>query len=199
MKQITIGFGLAIILFFSCITTLPAQDQVSVAVFPFEVQAASPNHQIQSVLPQMLKEKLEKEGAKVVLADTTLDVSGWEYPDFRREGIRLGVDWIILGHVFMSGQRMSVDSEMYSVYEDRPPLTFFSQAPNMGGLFGAVSSLGKGIIGELFQKQIIANIRISGNKRIESDAISRVIQTQTGELLDPESLTKDLRLIYKMG
>ncbi|MCG8620173.1 MAG: outer membrane protein assembly factor BamA, partial [Desulfobacterales bacterium] len=40
---------------------------------------------------------------------------------------------------------------------------------------------------------------ISGNKRIESDAISRVIQTQTGELLDPESLTKDLRLIYKMG
>ncbi|MCG8633340.1 MAG: outer membrane protein assembly factor BamA, partial [Desulfobacterales bacterium] len=113
--------------------------------------------------------------------------------------IRLGVDWIILGHVFMSGQRMSIDSEMYSVYEERPPLTFFSQAPNMGGLFGAVSSLSKGIIGELFQKQIIANIRISGNKRIEADAISRVIQTQTGELLNPETLSKDMSLIYKMG
>ncbi|HCY87208.1 MAG TPA: outer membrane protein assembly factor BamA [Desulfobacteraceae bacterium] len=199
MKKITIGFGLAISLFLSCITVLQAQEQVSVAVFPFEVQAAAPNSQVKTVLPQMLKDKLEKDGAKVVLTDTSLDVSDWGYPDFRREGIRLGVDWIILGHVFISGQRMSIDSTMYSVYEDRAPFTYFSQAPNMGGLFGAVSSLSKDIIGQLFQKQIISDIRITGNKRIESDAISRVIKTQTGELLNPESLSSDLHLIYKMG
>ena len=199
MKQITIGFGLAIILFFCCINPLPAQEQVNVAIFPFEVQAASPNQKIQTALPKMLKEKLESDGAKVVLADMPRDVADWEYPELRQEGIRLGVDWIIMGQVFMSGQRMSIDTVMYSVYDDRAPLTFFSQAPNMGGLFGAVSSLSKDVIGELFQKQIISAITISGNKRIEADAISRVIKTQTGELFNPESLTKDLGLIYKMG
>ncbi len=199
MKKASIGLALAVLFYFCCINTLFAQQQVSVAVFPFEVQAESPSDKIKTALPQMLKEQLEKDGAKIILADGRQDVSDWEYPQFRQEGIRLGVDWIITGHVFISGQRISIDSQMHNVYEKQTPLTFFSQVPNMGGLFSAVSSISRDIIGELFQKQIISTIRIAGNKRIDADAISRVIKTNTGELLDAETLGQDMNLIYKMG
>lgn len=199
MKQFTIGFGLAVLSLVCGITPLLAQDGASVAVFTFEVQAESLNEKIKTALPQMLKETLEKDGARVVLAKAPRGASGLEYQALRQEGIRLGVDWVITGHIFISGQRISIDSAMHSIYEDRPPLTFFSQAPDMGGLFGAVSSIGKDIIGRLFQKQIISTIRVAGNKRVEEDAIVRVIKTKTGELLNPDDLTRDLQAIYKMG
>ncbi len=199
MKKASIGLALAVLFYFCSINSVFAEQQVSVAVFPFEVQAEAPSDKIKTALPQMLKDKLEKDGAKIILADGPSDVSDWDYSKFRQEGIRMGVDWIITGHIFISGQRISIDSQMHNVYEKQAPLTFFSQAPNMGGLFSAVSSISRDIIGELFQKQIISTIRIAGNKRIESDAISRIIKTQTGELLNPDTLSQDMNLIYKMG
>ncbi|MEH0020006.1 MAG: outer membrane protein assembly factor BamA [Desulfobacter sp.] len=199
MKNLTIALGLIFLFFFCFINPLSAQQQVSVALFPFELQAEAPNDKIKTAVPRMLKEILEKDGAKIILAQGPDDLADWDYSRLRQEGIRLGADWIIGGHIFISGQRISIDSQMHNVYEKQQPFTFFSQAPNMGGLFTAVSSLSRNIIGELFQKQIISTIRIEGNKRIESDAIIRVIKTQTGELLNSESLTKDLGIIYKMG
>ncbi|WDP86359.1 MAG: outer membrane protein assembly factor BamA [Desulfobacter sp.] len=197
MKQVKISLGLAILLYFCCITPLLAEQ--TVAVFPFAVQAEAPNEKVRTALPQMLKEKLEKDGAKIILIKTNADTSVWEYPQFRKEGIRLGADWIITGNIFIAGQGISIDTQMHNVYEKQEPFIFFSQAPSIGELYSAVSSLGRDITGELFQKKIISAILISGNKRIESDAISRVITSKTGELLNPDTLGKDLKLVYKMG
>ncbi|MCG8688958.1 MAG: outer membrane protein assembly factor BamA [Desulfobacterales bacterium] len=199
MKNINIGLVLAVILCFCCTQTVLAEQQVSVAVFPFNVQAETPNEKIKTAIPKMLKEKLEKDGAKIIFSETAVDTTEWEYDQFRKEGIRLGVDWIITGNIFIAGQGLSVDAQMHNVYEKQLPRTFFTQSPNMGELFSAVSTLGRDITGELFQKKIISTITIAGNKRVESDAISRVISSRTGEILNSAALSKDLNQIYKMG
>ncbi|HKJ97519.1 MAG TPA: outer membrane protein assembly factor BamA [Desulfotignum sp.] len=88
---------------------------------------------------------------------------------------------------------------MHHVYESAPPVTFFSQAKQLEGMFSAVTGLTRGIIGELFEKRIIAAISVTGNRRVESDAILRTISSGPGEIMDPEKLSKDLSLVYKMG
>ena len=200
MNKISIGFGLILLLVLAMAAPLyAAAPQVKVAVLPFDLQAQTPDEGLTRSIPQMLQERLEKEGASITFASDITDYSDWNYDKFRAEGIRMGVDWIITGHLFKSGQSVSIDAQMISIYENQPPLTFFSQAPDMESLYAAVNNLGRDITGTLFQKQVIAAIRIVGNKRVEQDAILRVITAKPGEILKPDTLSKDMGLIYKMG
>jgi len=48
-------------------------------------------------------------------------------------------------------------------------------------------------------EEIITKIEIEGNRRIESDAISSVIRSRTGDYLSPELVSKDIKNIFKMG
>jgi outer membrane protein insertion porin family len=45
----------------------------------------------------------------------------------------------------------------------------------------------------------VKEVRVTGNQRIESDAILRVIQTRTDAVYDPALLSEDLKAIYAMG
>jgi outer membrane protein insertion porin family len=45
----------------------------------------------------------------------------------------------------------------------------------------------------------VKDVRVTGNERIESDAILRVIKTKPGSIYDPALLSEDLKAIYAMG
>ncbi|MCP4719871.1 MAG: outer membrane protein assembly factor BamA, partial [Desulfobacteraceae bacterium] len=194
---------LTCVVYLILISNLSAEQQISVAVFPFSIQASQSNDQANEKMSErlagMIKEKLEKDGAKVVFVKDFSDKEAWNYSAFRQEGIKLGVDRIITGNIFIAGQRISIDAQMRNVYEKQPPLTFFSQAKSIEFLNSAATELGKEITGELYQKKIISTISVIGNKRVEADAISRVVKSKPGEIMSPETLSEDLSLIYKMG
>nr|WP_320192426.1 outer membrane protein assembly factor BamA [uncultured Desulfobacter sp.] len=194
-------FSVLLAAFFYVLGTgvVSAEEQVAVALFPFHVQAEQPDEKIVAAVSKMLKEKLEKDGAKVVITDIFVDTTDWGYDQFHQEGIRLGVDWIITGDIFIAGQALSIDSQMHNVYEKQAPLTFFSQSPSLSELYAGITSLEKSIIGELFEQKIISAISIKGNVRVDSDAIQRVISSKVGDLLTGTSLNNDLNSVYKMG
>ncbi|MCP3944435.1 MAG: outer membrane protein assembly factor BamA [Desulfobacteraceae bacterium] len=197
------ALGLASLVYLILVSNVFAEQQVVVAIFPFSIQASQSNHQADKKLSEtlglMLTKKLEKDGVKVVFVKDFSGKESWAYSKFRQEGIKLGVDRIITGNIFIAGQGISVDAQMLNVYENQPPLTFFSQVKSIENLYSAAAGLGKDIIGELFQKKIISSISVTGNKRIEEDAILRVITSKTGEIVNPQTLSEDLDLVYKMG
>jgi len=201
---------LTCVVYLFLISNLLAEQQIAVAVFPFSIQAGPSiqagdqtggmtNEKLSETLAGILKEKLEKDGAKVVFVKDFSDKETWDYSRFRQEGIKLGVDRIITGNIFIAGQRLSIDAQMRNVYEKYPPLTFFSQSKSVETIYSAATELGKEITGELFQKKIISAISVIGNKRVEADAILRVVKSKPGEIVNPETLSEDLGLIYKMG
>jgi len=194
-------FSVLLAAFFYLLGTglVSAEERAAVALFPFHVQAEQPDEKIASAVSNMLKEKLEKDGAKVVITDTFVDTTDWGYEQFRQEGIRLGVDWIITGDIFISGQALSIDSQMHNVYEKQAPITFFSQSPSPSELYAGITSLEKDITGELFQQKIISAILITGNVRVDADAIQRVISSRKGDILSRTALNNDLNSVYKMG
>jgi len=199
MKTIKFGVVFAAVFYLLGAGILSAEEGVAVALFPFHVQAEQPDEKIAPALSKILKEKLEKDGATVVITDTLVDTTDWRYDQFRQEGIRLGVDWIITGDIFIAGQAVSIDSQMHNVYEKQAPLTFFSQSPSLAELYAGATSLEKDIIGELFQQKIISAVTVKGNVRVDADAIQRVISSQKGDLLNRTALDKDLNSVYKMG
>jgi outer membrane protein insertion porin family len=178
---------------------LYAEQTVSVAVFPFSVQAPSAQKSLGTDLPRMLGKRLENEGTQVVYVNEFKDTQTWDADRFHQEGIRLGVDYIITGNVFMSGNAISIDANMHPIYETGPPLPFFSQSGSLEELHAATDQLSRAIIGELFEKRIIATISVTGNRRVDSDAILRIISTSPGDIMNQEKLSTDLEQVYKMG
>lgn len=178
---------------------LYAEQTVSVAVFPFSVIASQPHESLGRDLPRMLGTSLEQEGAKVVYVSEFIDTELWDAARFRQEGLRLGVDHIVTGNIFISGNSISLDTNMHPIHEPGPPLPFFSQAAALEELHAAAGSLSRAIIGELFEKRIITTISVTGNRRVDTDAVLRVISSSPGDIMNQEKLTKDLEQVYKMG
>ena len=192
-------FILILLIFSFLIKDVFAESNINIAVFPFSIYAGQSNDQIKNKIPLMISEKLQNEGAKTIFVKDNIDRQSWEYSQFREQGIKLGADYLIIGSVFIEGKGISIDTKLINTYEKDSFTTFFSEADNLENLFSAISQLSKEMIGELFHKKIITNIAIAGNKRVESDAILRVLTTQTGDILKSGNIAKDIETIYGMG
>jgi len=176
-----------------------AQTDIKVAIIPFSLDAKQVNHQVKNKIPLMISEKLEQEGAKVILLEIQENIAEWDFSQFRTYGIKLGVDYILTGSVFIAGESISIDSRLMNIYEKENFTSFYADANNFETLFSTISQLSKEIIGELFHEKIITDIAITGNKRVETDAIIRIIDTHIGDIIKSDNISKDLRKIYEMG
>jgi outer membrane protein insertion porin family len=192
-------FILMILIFSFSIKEGVAESKVTIAVFPFSIYASQPNEKIKNTIPLMVSKKLEQEGVKTIFVKDDTNKDLWDYSQFRELGIKLGVDYLMMGSAFIEGKGISIDTKLINTYEKDIFTTFFSEADNFENLNSAVSQLSKEMIGELFHKKIITDIAVIGNKRVEADAILRVIDSQTGDILKPAIISKDLRKVYEMG
>ena len=52
---------------------------------------------------------------------------------------------------------------------------------------------------KIFKREKVAVVEIAGNKRIESDAIKRIIKTKSGDIYLPKNLSDDLKAVFAMG
>jgi outer membrane protein insertion porin family len=190
-------YSVLFFLLFAC--DLYADTNVKIAIFPFSISAGKPNQQIQEQIKQMIAENLEKEGATVIFPEAQPDIKNWDITRFKTYGIQAGVDYILTGSLFVAGEGISIDSRLMNIYEQNEAIPFFTEADSFENLFSSVSQFSKEIIGELYQKQIITDIAVTGNKRIEKDAVLRILDTHTGDIFKPENISKDLKKIYDMG
>jgi outer membrane protein insertion porin family len=179
-------------------------SNVAIAIFPFSVYADPSGDQkiqnrIKNSIPLMISEYLEKEGAKSILVTDSGEIDSSDYAKFRELGIKLGVDYIIIGSVFIEGQGISIDAKMLSSYDKDMFKPFYAEADELENLLSATTRISKEITGDVFHKKIIIDIAVTGSKRVEADAILKVIKTKVGDIIKPENISKDLRNIYDMG
>ena len=188
-----------VLLFVISLGNLFAETTVKIAILPFSLDAQQGNEQLKNKIPALLLEKLESEGAKVVLPDLEDNIDNWEFKQFKNFGIKTGVDYILTGSVFVAGQSISIDSKLINIYEKDSFTSIYADADTLENLFSAITKLSKEITGELFHQQIIIDIAVTGNKRVETDAILKIIDTQAGDIIKSDNISKDLRKIYEMG
>ncbi len=201
MKRSVWGITLPFILMgcFLFYNNLFAATNITVGILPFKAIASQPNPQIENKISSMIAKKLEEEGAKVIFLEEEAKAQNLTFSQIQKLGIQSGTDYILTGSIFIAGQGISIDSDLINIYDDKHSNQFYADAENTEDLYSAISKISKEILGSIYHKKIITDISVAGNKRVEQDAILRLIDTQPGDIIRVDKISKDLRNIYAMG
>ena len=185
-----------------CQQTAIAQQPPGVVVLPFEIFSEQDLTYLQNEIPSALKKSLEKAGARVLLLDAASE------PEWKRRiasieeikglSLQTGADYIIWGSLTWIGQQFSLDLKLYEkTSEQARPFT--AEGKGIENLPASVDIMAQELILIIFKRQKILAINVDGNRRIEADAIKRVVKTQPGDIYNLKSLSDDLKAIYAMG
>ncbi len=189
---------LLVLIYFSPLN-LHAQENISVGFFPFNIYAGSDIKTLKDKIPMMIGDEIKKAGANLVTIDQQYNSVDFDYNKFKKIGIEYGVDYILVGSLFEAGGKISIDMKMVDIYKSAPEKTFFSQIDGVENLYSAVNQLSKELISVIFQKKIVAKIEIQGNVRIEKDAILRVVDIKSKDIVNLSKISQNLKNIYKLG
>jgi outer membrane protein insertion porin family len=180
------------------------QGAIKVLVMPFEINAQNDLSNLRTQIPGVLAQRLEKEGAVTITVqapdvEAALKTTSASLDEIRNKAREEGAQHVIWGSFTLIGTIFSLDVRLMSVQPGAPAERFFTQGQNLESLITVTNDLADRIGLKLFEHQLVTEVRIQGNQRIESDAILRAIKTQKGGVFKPDALSKDLRAIYAMG
>jgi outer membrane protein insertion porin family len=178
-------------------------DIVKVMVLPFDIHSSENLSSLQTEILTVLQAHIREEGAVTVASGITSEAALQEvsqnHEKIRHLGESKSVDFVVWGSLTLIGQKFSLDVKMINVYKRGLPLIFIKEGQGIENLPGIVKQLASNIGMKLFKREKIVSVEIAGNKRIESDAIKRVIKTKPGDIYLPNRLSEDLKAVYAMG
>ena len=194
---------LAVVLFSIVPSTARAEEKVQVVVLPFRILEGDELGYLKDQIPELIKTQLKNEGATLVEPEKQ-DLAAWESSDAdtdtaRRIGIKLSVDYIVWGYLSQSGSAYNLNARLLRPLILEPAATFDVAIDGIGNLLSGIQELSRELVIKLFERQKIEQIIITGNKRIESDAIEQHIKTKPGDPYTTASLSNDLKAVYAMG
>lgn len=112
---------------------------------------------------------------------------------------KTGQDYVAVGSVTVNGDQVNVDYKVYDLLESSISQSYAKHNEPVKNLASVMEEISKEIIRFTNREQVIASIGPEGNKRIDSGAISRKIQTKAGDIYTPTAIRNDLKAIYAMG
>ena len=180
-----------------------AQKPAGVVILPFEVFSEKDLSYLQSEIPSALKKSLEKAGARVLLLDP-LSEPEWrkrtaDIAELKKLGLQTGADYVLWGSLTWIGQQFSLDLKLFEPLSEMRPRSFMAEGRGIENLPSTVDKLAQDLSLTILKRQKILSVEVSGNQRIEADAVKRVVKTQPGDVYNLEKLSADLKAIYAMG
>jgi len=180
-----------------------ALETVRVVVLPFEVHSMKDLSYMKTEIPGIIKKHLKQAGAVVVDLELRPEILRGKMTagidSVRNFGVQSGADYVVWGSLTWIGQQFSMDAKLIQTFGEAPASVFFAEGKSIETLLGTVKELSDKISMKLFKREKVAKVLITGNKRIESDAIKRVIKTAPGDILVAKKLSDDLKAVYSMG
>lgn len=173
-------------------------ENVRVIVLPFEIHSPDNQSNFEKEISSIIKTHLKTEGAVVIDPDISDGVVR-DVQKIRQIGIRNGADYLIWGSMTKIGNRFSLDGKMVESFGDKPVVAVYQEGTGIENLPALVKKLAVEFSLRIFKREKVAEVRIVGNKRIETDAIKRVIKTQPGDVYLAKSLSEDLKAVFGMG
>jgi outer membrane protein insertion porin family len=183
--------------------TIAAKETVQVLVLPFEIHASQNLSYLRNDIPAVIQSQLQKEGAVFVAPDTPPLPAATDIPSgvqaYRQMGLNAGADMVIWGSMTRIGDSISLDINMAETLGSSPVISVYEAGTGMENMRAIAKRATDKLAQQLFRRELITQVRITGNKRIEEDAIRRVIRVKPGDVLRVGELSKDVKNIYKMG
>jgi len=180
-----------------------ALDTVRVLVLPFEIYAKEDLSYLRQDIPKALERHLADEGA--IVLDAMEAVSEFQPSDLknsekiRQIGLSSGADYILWGSLTRIGDAFSLDASMAEPAVDKSFETFHVEGERTEQLIGRVKELAGKMIQKLFRREMVSDVRVEGNQRIEKEAVLKKIKIQAGDVYRAGRISDDLKAVYAMG
>ena len=198
------GFGLLLYLVTMALPVRAEEPSSAVAILPFVVHGQQDAQKTRGTIREILGRQLATEGVKLV-SPQELDkvvkpqeaVTTEEHA--RAIGRRVQADYVLMGSFNQVGNVISLDGRLVSVSGQKPTVVLYSEEKGMENLAAASNKMVQQMAVYVLAKALIAEVKVSGNDRIEADAIKAVVKSKKGELIRPDQVKEDIKAIFKMG
>jgi outer membrane protein insertion porin family len=178
-----------------------AQEVKKITVLPFEIYSKENKVAIQESLYRKTLTELQKEKQiRVVPADS-----------FLRSQIKLDegaainagrsrqADFVLMGSLTQLGESISVDAKLINVRSGKIASPIFVQGKGLESLDDIAAQLKTDVLVKTGLVEKIAKVEISGNNKIEADAIIQQLKSKEGSPYIESNITEDIKTIFKMG
>lgn len=184
--------------------SIQAQESGTLAVLPFKIHSLKPLDHLRLGLQDMFSTRMAQKGFAVIPPETVNKHPMASLPAFRMEDILalgrdLKSDLIITGSLTQIGTKISLDLKVVDIKNRKAPFSIFVVEDDVEKLANAADKATKSLYNQMAGVEQIDALEVTGNRRVESEAILSAIDSKQGEALDYEQLDKDLRTVYAMG
>jgi outer membrane protein insertion porin family len=193
------------VVFLLGISSVPAQGQpaVSVVILHFEMHAQEDLSYLQAEIPQQIKKQLEQEGANVLVLDQLFipvtKLGAMSPGEIRALVTQTGANFVVWGSLTWLGQNYSLDAKLLATAGEESPHVYSVEGQGIENLPGTVKKLSDDLSLKLFKRETIVEVLITGNNRIEEDAIKRVLTIKAGDIYNLKNISDELKNVYAMG
>jgi len=173
-----------------------------VVILPFDIHAKEDISYLKNKIPEVIGQHLEKEGAVIVkpaVSESELKKLRQSIKGIQDVAVKSGADYAVWGSLTRIGQKFSLDAKMTASKGKDAPVAFFVEGESIENLSAIVKEVASNFSIKIFKREKVLQVRVTGNKRIEADAIKGVIKTKPGNVYLAKSLSEDLKAIYAMG
>jgi outer membrane protein insertion porin family len=175
-----------------------------VVILPFEVRAHEGLEALKGEIRDLVEKQLEQEGIVVIEAPAQRESFTQSTEDsglkgFRTLGMAAGADFVVWGSFTQIGRRYSLDAKIVESYSETPREALYVEGEGMEGLLDSVRRLAQEIGMKILRREKVGQVVVTGNKRIEAEAIKRIMKTKKGDVYSTKHIQEDVKSIYKMG
>jgi outer membrane protein insertion porin family len=180
------------------------EEDNKVAVLPFQIYTAEPMDHLRQGFQEMLSLCISRKGFPVVNTAVVNQhpkafLSVLEEKDLYAIGHDLDADWVVTGSITEIGDKVSLNLKLLDMTTVKRPVSLSIVGDDINQLEDVAERAADAIYDQIKEVVRIESIQVRGNRRIETEAILTVIETQKGDGFDVERLNRDLRAIYRMG
>ena len=185
--------------------TVAAQGDIRVGVAPFTIFSQEDLGYLSQGVQEMISNHLLQQGIVVAPQTDMIQALGklagdkMDDPSAQAVGRALNLDYVIYGSLTKVGRLISLDARVVDPTGLKKTQAVFIQDEGLENVMNTSQKLVQEITSKISGRQKIAEIAISGNERIEPDAIKRALQSQEGDLFSEAKLSEDLKRVYALN
>jgi outer membrane protein insertion porin family len=183
-------------------------------ILPFDMYSGKDISDLRREVMNMVASRFEEEGAEVVGIEEVKRLmleGGMKSFDEEKAieiGRRTGADFAVLGAITRLDGTVSIDLQIFDIYNKRNLAFFFKKGDDKMRLLEDLSSLitnaYSSTVTEAGKRPVekvgnIDDVAVIGNRRVDKEAITIRIKSKVGEPFSTDDVREDIKSIYGMG
>lgn len=190
---------------FPALAAVGMDQDVKVAVLPFGVNAGDDLAYLEDSLPELLNDRLEEAGFKVVEPEEVkriLDEKGitsFDAASAREVALLTGASFSVYGSLNQIGDNLTMDARLVDTYGTGAGKKISVSKEGLINLLPAVDALVARMRTDLLRLDVVAEVDVSGTKVLDKEVVLMRMTMQKGDLLSADAVNTALKNVYDLG